>query len=318
MQRVLALASFLCLACSGPPATLRPDSGPTPDSGEREPDAGPDGPTALTGGALTEDVCGVVIVSGSIEVPEGATVTVCAGSTITFDRDVALTVAGTLRLAGTADERIQLSSEARWDGIVVSGTLESDFTDIYDAELALEGLAGSLVRFDDGTISARATRSARLANGGTFDRTRIIGGSTFRVTGGTLRMTDSEIDLDHATESPDCTSVSGAGMVLDHTRFTNCHCPIHINSIEGELTITNSVFDGASYPVMIARASGTFSNNVFEGIRAQLQDIGGSIDVDLAGNYYVGDADILDTDDPSQFRNVDDALSERPAGVGPR
>lgn len=318
MQRVLVLASLLSVACSGPPTTLRPDSGPTPDSGEREPDAGPDGPVALTGGALTEDVCGVVTVSGSIEIPEGETVTVCAGSTVTFERDVALTIAGTLYFAGTADARIQLSSDARWDGIVVSGTLEADFTDIYDAEMAIEGLADSVVRFDDGFISARATRSARLANGGTFDRTRIFGGSTLRVTGGTLRMTDTEIDLDHPTLSPDCTAVSGAGMVLDHTRFTNCHCPIHINSIDGELTITNSVFDGATYPVMIARASGTFSNNVFEGTRAQLQDIGGSIDVDLAGNYYVGDADILDTDDASQFRNVEDALGERPAGVGPR
>lgn len=318
MQRVLVLTSLLCLACSGPPAALRSDAGPTVDAGEREPDAGPDGPVALTGGALTEDVCGVVIVSGDIEVPEGATVTVCAGSTITFDRDVTLTVAGTLQLQGTAEARIQLNSDGRWEGVVVSGTFEADYTDVYDAEMAIEGLADSVVRFDDGLISARATRSARLANGGTFDRTRIFGGSTLRVTGGTLRMTDTEIDLDHPTLSPDCSAVSGAGMVLDHTRFTNCHCPIHINSIEGELTVTNSVFDGATYPVMIARATGTFSNNVFEGTRAQLQDIGGSIDVDLAGNYYAGDADVLDTDDPSQFRNVEDALSERPADVGPR
>src|SRR5690606_16842440 len=148
-----------------------------------------------------------------------------------------------------------------------------------------------------------------LRNGGTFDRSVIFGGSTVSVTGGVLSMTDSEIDLDHPAASPDCTHFADSTVRLDHVRITNCHCPLHIESTNAPISITNSVFDGAAIPMMISSSTGAFHGNVLVGQSAQIQDIGGDIDLDVSGNFFEGDAPVLDTDDASQFTGIGETLS---------
>lgn len=316
MRSTILLCALSLAACDGATdAPLRPDAGPGSDSGRRVV-GGED--TRVEGGPTSGELCGTIRIVGDVEVPEGETLTVCAGSTVVLETDVALTVSGTLRLAGSADAPVQLNGDRRWSGITVRGALEADFVEIYDAADGIRGEAGSSIRLDDSLLYARGLSNLRLAAGATLHRTRVFGGGTVRVSGGVLDMVDAEIDLDHPGESPDCTALSGGSLQIDHSRLTNCHCPIHINASDAPISITNSVLDGAAYPVMIARSTGVFRGNAFEGTVAHYQDIGGEIDVDIAGNFYAGDIALLDTDAPGQFRGADEVLAERPAGVGPR
>ncbi len=314
-MRTLALVTCVALlGCQSGVVPLRPDSGPRADSGRR---SEVDASTVLSGGPVSGELCGGIAIPESIEIPTGEELVVCAGSTLTVGSTAQIHVRGTLRLEGRDGAHVQLRGDPRWAGLVVDGTLEADFTDVYDAQLAIRGNAGSSIRFDDGLIYAIALANAQLAEGGSFARTRIFGGSTMSVTGGTLSMTDSTLDLDHPGDSPDCLHVGGGTATLDHVWITGCHCPIHITQADS-FTTTASILDGAAYPVMIARTSATFRDNVFEGVAADFQDIGAGITADIAGNYFGGAAPTLDTDDPSQFTGGDAFLTEPPAGAGPR
>lgn len=308
------LLCLTLLGCEGPTGPLRPDGGRAFDSGRR---SEVDASTVLEGGPVSGTLCGGIVVAGSIEVPAGEELVVCAGSTITAATGARITVAGTLRLEGTAGARIQLRGDPRWAGLLVDGVLEADFTDVYDAQTAIVGRAGSSVRFDDGLVYAVALANVSLANGGSFDRSRIFGGGTMSVSGGRLSMTDTVLDLDHPGDSPDCLHVGGGTTTLEHVRITNCHCPIHITRADS-FTVTASVLDGAAYPVMIANTTATFRDNVFEGTAADFDDIGGGIEADIAGNYYGGGAPSLATDDASQFTGAGEFLAEPPPGAGPR
>lgn len=299
-------------AMDGP---LRPDAGPGFETGRRDAGGSADD---LGGGEVMHDLCGAVAVDEALVVPVGEEVTVCPGSTLTLGAGVTITVEGTLRLEGRDGERIQLQGDRRWGGFVISGRLEADFTDVYDADMAIRGLAGSTIRFDDGLIYARATRNMVLANGGTFDRTTIYDGGSILLEGGVFSMTDSTVDLDHPARSPDCTRIGGGSIEWDHVQITNCHCPVHIDRTDAPIRIVNSILDGAAYPVMVADTSGMVSGNVLSGTSSHFQDIGGGIDLDIAGNYYATPSDVIETSNPAQFRGADDRLDAAPAGVGPR
>lgn len=316
-MRLRLMSISICLAllgCGEPLTALRPDSGAGFDSGRRtEVDAS----TTLEGGPVSGTLCGGIAITASIEIPAGEELVICAGSTISASTDVQITVNGTLRLEGTSSARVQMRGEPRWGGLVVNGTLEADFTDVYDADLAIAGRAGSIVRFDDGLIYALAQDNVSLANGGTLDRTRIFGGGMMSVTGGTFSMTDSVLDLDHPGDAPDCLHVGGGDTTLDHVRITGCHCPIHITRASS-VSVTASVLDGAAVSVMIANTSATFRDNVLDATSADFDDIGGGISADIAGNYYGGGAPTLTTTDTSQFMGADAFLAEPPAGAGPR
>jgi hypothetical protein len=324
VTRTLCLVFSVLLGCEAPPdGPLVPDSGAPRDSGMRRPDAA-GGVTEVQAGPVSVDLCGVIEVLGSIEIPAGETVTICAGSTVTFAAESVVTVAGTLVLAGEESAGIVLQGDGgQWGGFDVQGTLTAGFVDMSGAEIAIFGNGGSTIRFDDSVINVpRGRQSARLANGGTFDRTRILGGDTLYVSGGMLSMTDSTLDLDHPGDSPDCLATNSGGVTLDHVRIANCHCPLHFNATSMPVSVTNSILEGAAYPVMIANTDATFHGNSFDGTAEDFQDIavGGSntIDADIAGNYYGGGPPGLDTDQVGQFRNAGDFLTEEPAGVGPR
>ena len=105
---------------------------------------------------------------------------------------------------------------------------------------------------------------------------------------------------------------------MDHSQVTGCHCPFHVGATEGELVVTNSVLDGAAYPVMIANSTARFSGNNFQATRAHLQDIGGGINANIAGNYFEGGAPVLDTEDPTQFPGANEYAAQPFAEAGPR
>lgn len=290
---------------------------PPGDAGDVPPtDAGPRMVITVPGGDVMGDWCGDVTVTANVTVPAGATLTVCAGSVVTFDASVGMAVAGTLRLAGTAAAPIALTSSGRWQGLAVTGELAGDFTDISRAGLAVEGRAGSTIRLDDSTI-AMSPQTISLLNGGTFDRTTVTGGNTILISGGVLHMTGSTIDFGHPTVSPDCTAFSGSGAVLDHVLFTGCHCPLHINSAPGGFMVTNSIFSDATNPVMIAGTVATFHGNHFLGVGTKMLDIGGGITADVSGNYWGGGPADIGTSAPGQFTGADVFETMPIAGAGP-
>jgi hypothetical protein len=155
-----------------------------------------------------------------------------------------------------------------------------------------------------------------LASGGAFTQTEVVG-TPVTVTGGVLTMTDSVIDLQHPTRSPDCAIWNGGGAVLDHVRFTGCHCPLHINQAPDGFTVTDSVFDGATYPVMIANTNATFRRSHFEGTADDFLDVGGRFTADIAENWFGGDAPRLAG--PADAFPGRDAWARQPyEGAGPR
>ncbi|MCA9526398.1 MAG: hypothetical protein KC549_08900 [Myxococcales bacterium] len=204
-----------------------------------------------------------------------------------------------------------------WRGLRVGGTLDAEHLTVADAANGLETADGAQVDVRHGRFE-RCQTALVLAGGGTFSHTTINGGDSLTLTGGVLRMTDSVLDLGHPQQSPDCTRISGGGLVLDHVRFTGCHCPLHIDRAPEGVEVTASILDGAANPVMIAQTTGRFTGNHLIGAQEDFLDIGGGFSVDIAGNYYGGDAPRLGSRDVGQFQHADDWSMTAFEGVGPR
>jgi hypothetical protein len=320
--------------CGGGPADS-PDTGPAPhdaasiDAGSADdafvvhPDVGPRddaGTTTVAGGDVSGTWCGVIEITGDVTVPAGQTLTVCAGAAVHVAAGVGIQVDGTLALPGVDGLRNTIDSPASFTGIAVNGTLNGAFVDLSGAAQAISGTASSTITLNDSTISG-CDRTLALANGGTFDRTTITAGRTVTITGGVLRMTDSLLDLQHGPNPPDCTDWAGGGAVLDHVRFTGCHCPIHINSSSEEFTVTNSILDGSVNPVMIADSIAifNFNNLIGVGVPGLVDDIGdrSGITCDVANNYWEGPVRVA-TGNHSQFTGEDVVLDAPSPGAGPR
>lgn len=343
---LLLLPLFFVLGCGGGgDGPARPDSGSS-DAGSSGMDAGPGvdagggadagpadsgsapvdlGPAQELSATLTADACGNLHAAATVDVPTGSTVTICAGSVVTFDAGAALRVHGTLHIAGTAAARVTLAGNAaQWTGLSVFGTLDAHFTDMTDAHLGVQTLAGATSTYNDSTITVPDTSSIGfdLAGGGTFDRTHITGGTTNGISGGTLSMTDSVIDLLHPApyDPPDCTHNDGGNVVLDHVHITGCHCPLHFNRSDSPSMITNSILDHAVDSTMVANMTGTFHNNAMLGTGINMLDIGGSATVDIAGNYWGTAHPSFFAYPSSTFTGTSDAeaLTAMPAGIGPR
>jgi hypothetical protein len=314
--------------------SIRADTGPAPrDAGTAVSDANAssqhDGglesdaePTCsgrdVAGGEVRGTWCGVVGVHAPVRVPAGETLTIEAGSSVHIDEGTAITVEGTLRIVGTATARVTIGpAGATWGGIVVTGRLEAAFSDVRGAAPAIATMAPGTTVFTDGTIESAGTPIS-IAGEATFDRSRILGRSSIGITGGTLQMTDTSVDLSQPETGPDCTTFHGGAAILDHVHITGCHCPLHIQSTSAPVSVRASIFDGATTPVMIANTTGEFHGNVFEGRGTAMLDIGGGIDVDVADNWWGGPMADIGTRDRSQFRNADRVLTTRPTDVGPR
>jgi hypothetical protein len=308
-------------------AAVAPDAAAPVDSGviladASEPIDSGQAPMTIAGGDVSGSWCGLVEVTGNVNVPSGESLELCAGADVRFDPAVTLTITGTLRVQGTAAARARLSQRdplpgRSWGGVLVGGRLEGTALEISGAGVCLNGRPSSSIELDGAWLTGCGTGFI-LANGGIFRRLTVLGGGTTQISGGSIEITDSTIDLQVGAFGPDCTNWSGGEGTLDHVRFTNCHCPLHINATAGPFVVTNSIFDGASVPVMIARTSGRFTHNHFVGSQSAFLDIGGSIAVDVAGNYWGGGTPTISTTNPSQFTGAADYSTAPFSDVGPR
>ncbi|MEZ4467204.1 MAG: hypothetical protein R3F60_01820 [bacterium] len=281
------------------------------------PDAGAPEDLDLAGGEVAGRWCGAVTARDTLTVPAGQTLTICAGTSVRFEGSpgASLLVLGTLVVRGTAEQPVTFGGA--WRGLRVGGTLDAEHVVITDAANGLESADGADVQVRHGRFE-RCQTALVLAGGGTFSHTAVIGGDSLTLTGGLLRMTDSVLDLGHPEQSPDCTRISGGGLALDHVRFTGCHCPLHIDRAPDGVEVTASILDGAANPVMIAQTTGRFTGNHLIGAQEDFLDIGGGFSVDIAGNYYGGDAPRLGSRDRAQFQHAEDWSMAPLEGVGPR
>lgn len=275
-------------------------------------------PTIVQAGDVSGAWSGEVHVEGAVLVPAGQVLEIAAGSRVIFSGNFGIRVDGTLRFNGS-DSMIMLEAGgAPWLGVRVNsgGTLSGSGVSIYTAGTCITGLAGSMIELSS-SVLVECGRGLSLANGGTFSRVTIIGGGTNQFDGGMVNMTDSTIDL-RGNPSVDCTDWAGGGARLDHVRFTGCHCPLHFNSTSDEVMITNSIFDNGANAVMIARSTAVFTGNNLETTQAEMLDIGGSINANIAGNYWGGGPPQIASGNRNQFTGADQFETSPIPGAGPR
>ncbi len=290
---------------------------PNPPPPNQPPPNNPDvtyGPQDIMGGPISGTWSGEFTILGDVNVPAGSTLTVQGGSLLKFGSNVKLTVEGALVLDGAQGMVRVLSNGAPWGGIDVQGSLTANVFELRDATECITGREASSIQLTSGFIAC--SRAFTLANGATLDKVRVLGGSTNILSGGPLTMRDSLIDFRHPTVSPDCLLVTGGSVEMDYSQVTGCHCPFHVGA--GDLVVTNSILDGAAYPVMIANSTARFSRNNFQATQAHLQDIGGNISADISDNYFEGGAPVLDTEDTTQFRGAGQFAATPFAQAGPR
>lgn len=297
-------------ASSGHPDASDPN---TPDTGVANP-----GPTVVPAGDVSGNWSGEVRVEGAITVPAGQTLTIAGGSSIEFAGNFGIEVAGSLVFSGTGN-MIDMSAAGNWTGIRVAtgGTVSGSGLSISGANICLTGLANSTISLESSFFTG-CNRAMRLANGGEFSRVTVLGGNTLEFTGGHLQMVDSKIDFMLGVNGPDCTDWNGGSATIDHSHFTGCHCPLHFNRTDGAVVVTNSIFDNGANAVMIARSNATFTGNHFDTSQAEFLDIGGTINANVAGNYWGGGAPVIATGNAGQFTGAADYLTQPIPGVGPR
>lgn len=314
MRWLILLVALVGCDDGGSAGALEPEA-PEPEA-RPEP---PDEVLVVPGGEVSGAWCGWVRVEAPITVPAGASLSVCAGSRVIFEPDQAngIAIVGDLVLAGSAGAPVILEGDGAWRGLRVGGTLDAAHFEVHGASTCVEGLAGGRITLDHGLIEGCTTPLA-TAVGATLTHTRILGGGSVQVTGGILDATDTLLDLQHATRAPDCTRFNGGGARLSHVRFTGCHCPLHFDAAPEGLEVTDSVFDGAVYPVMLARTTGSFHRNNFAGTADHFLDIGGNFAVDIQDNWYEGAAPRLSSGDLGQFSGGDGWAAAPFADAGPR
>jgi hypothetical protein len=210
-----------------------------------------------------------------------------------------LTVRETLRLGAGSVLVIPAAEEIRVDGVLeLNGTKEWPIH-----LLSQDGWNGITV---NGTLRATFAKIS-----GQF--------GAIQQNSGLVEMSDTQLDLLSPVTGQDCTNVDGGAMTLDHVHITGCHCPIHINASTGPVSISGSILDGASNPIMIGSTEGAeVHGNHLLGVLAPLLDLGGGVRGSFSGNYYGGGAPNVESPDPSQFAGADDYEREEIPGVGPR
>jgi hypothetical protein len=94
----------------------------------------------------------------SLEIAAGSTISIAPGARVTVDKDVTITIHGTLKVAsaGTHARIAPATAGDTWVGLVVAqgGTLDAEGLDLDGATKALNVLTGATAaRYDHGTIS---------------------------------------------------------------------------------------------------------------------------------------------------------------------
>jgi len=263
--------------------------------------------------------CGDYRVTGPVTIPEGQTLTVCAGTHIAVvgGPGAGLAVAGTLTLQGTPDARVVIDGDAGWRGVRVGGLLVGTSFELRGAETCLSTVTGGRVSATDALVEG-CGQALAMDGDVRLERSRIYDGQSIGVDSGVLTLIDTVVDFRRPIVGPDCIRWSGGGAQIEHSWITGCHCPLHFQRTDGVVSVTDSILDGATNPVMIAQTTAAFHRNNFAGTSAHLLDIGGGIVCDVLDNYFEGASARIGSGDPSQFSGVEGWRATPVPGAGPR
>jgi len=263
--------------------------------------------------------CGDYRVTGPVTIPEGQTLTVCAGTHITVvgGPGAGLAVAGTLTLQGTPDARVVIDGDAGWRGVRVGGLLVGTSFELRGAATCLSTVTGGRVSATDALVEG-CSQAMAMDGDVRLERSRVYDGQSIGVDSGVLTLIDTVVDFRRPVVGPDCIRWSGGGAQIEHSWITGCHCPLHFQRTDSAVSVTDSILDGATNPVMIAQTTAAFHRNNFTGTSAHLLDIGGGITCDVLDNYFEGGRARIGSGDPGQFSGTEGWRATPVPGAGPR
>jgi hypothetical protein len=253
MRKILAVAFALPLfaACTVGDDPADPNDGDEhPNDNDPNPDPNPTGP-GVSGTIMSDTTfSGVTRIKGATTIPAGVTVTIAAGSTLDFVNGAAITLAGTMKIEGTAAAKVIARAEAgstAWNGIDVSGTLDIKYGDFTGGRITTSGATASLVITDTKMYKA--------------------GGDYIIMNGGSINMTYSQL-----------------GSAPGETDTT--HCNLHINSAS-TIAITNNNINNAPYGIMFYGGVGAnFQTNNWYGAADKDVDTASGVSGDFSNGYF--------------------------------
>ncbi len=274
--------------------------GSTDDLGDDTPDPDPD--SGEIAGSIRGDQTwsGAVTIIGETTIEVGATVTVEAGTQITAKNGVALRVAGTLEVAGTAAAPVSMlptADSTTWAGIVAEagGSVHLAYAEGSDVASLLychEGVARchlDHVEFTgvsnaltaEGTALIEGSRIVDIANGGLTIRGA-----------GALTVRDSYV----LTSNGDLIVQNGGSLVVEYSEIGDTqgsydHCNFHIGA--GTVSITRTNIVNGVVAMMLGGTSGAvIQYNNWISNDSEIAPIGVNSAVDARFNYWEAGAPI--------------------------
>lgn len=278
------MSKLLALALAVPLLACTVGGGDDTGGGGTGPDGGGGGGGGGVSGTIAADATwtGSVTISGQTVIAAGVTVTVEAGTTISFEAGgVGVNVAGVLAVQGTKAAPVTIGPAAaggNHGGFVIptGGALE----------LTYAVQTGGGIRTEGGTATIVDSRMSRTS------------GDFIVMSGGALAMSYSQLGLD-------------AGQTGDTT-----HCDLHFGGTGNTVSVTHSNIATAPYGLMFYGGTGAvFTGNNWYGNQTHV-DTQPGVQGDFTGSWFEGSAPV-----PASGANLvglDALATARLADAGPR
>ncbi|MBK7538707.1 MAG: hypothetical protein IPI49_25740 [Myxococcales bacterium] len=191
---------------------------------------------------------GTIVVKGPTTIETGATITVAAGTTIDFIGSNSLTIKGTLDIQGTAAAKVNLKPQTGtfFGGISNSGTLKMAYA--LQRGGGIYGQSGSIT-ITDSQLSG-------------------VQGDLIVLGGGSFNASYSQFGI--PTDTTHCELHFNGGSPISITKSNIVGAPYGFMEYGGAGTYTDNNWFGNDKHIDRSGATGTFTNNWFEGGTAKL------------------------------------------------
>ena len=296
----------------------------SPGSMEPPPAAAePTAPPATEGAGMGYDHDNEQVqLSEDLVIAPGEVLRIGPSTTLTASSGVAVRVEGMLIVEGSEGAPVRFVGTGMprsWHGIVVEagGGVTMTHVEIGGATYGLHAKPGSQFTVERADIGT-SFKAAVLQSDGTIDSTRFhasgdpgfspVSEVSIDDVNGTLTIieaspTISNSRFDSGTATVDMVRVGGeSSPVFDHVYITDAHCGIHaFGAVNSQFTVSNSVFEGLAYGMMIYTTAPIVRDSVFA---MNATDVGfcfGATEANrptLTNNYYSSGAVVAD---PSCF-----------------
>jgi hypothetical protein len=285
----------LLLCAPALPACLDAGDVGGPQPGDDDPGEPPPAGTPQLAGDITADAAwsGLYAVTGNVTIKPGVTVTVAAGTTLSFADAAGLIVEGTLKVQGQGGSLVTFKpSGGDWSGVLVAagGTLDMTYAELTKAGTAVECVKGAVSCTLDHVHAHDNQQTASFATkvvvtSSVLERSQ---GSGVYVSDGDVSITDSRL----TTAGGDILVQSGGSLRVDYSEIGKVvdsyeHCGIHINKAAA-LVIEHSLLHSNVVGAMIGGTANARinSSNWESNSMLDVQIIGANTGLDLRGNYW--------------------------------